>query len=381
MKKNLIALLAVTLLMLTGCGITTNEELYERAQVYLGSNDYERATMLFSQLGEYRDSAEYALYARALLAWQEDDMTLARNGLKALHPFKSTGRYLAYLDAMDAAKAGDTARALEGFQNLGTFGDSAQQATLMQNRLRKEQAEAEENGDDDSPSDAPTQTQPDDNPQDDTPDAILTPLLDAQELAQKLKELAGDALSADYELACDAYAAGDYASALKQFSALGNTLDAPAWATVCREVIYRLAERDYPTATLENADALMAQYTAVAGYQQSDERMLDLETRFGVLLALIDQADQSPYLLYSPDQTAQPVLCRVITLNHDCAILQATVDETADVTSLFSSTEEADAETNGETPDVSAEPLPEYSVSLDALTLTEGSGTQEDPFR
>ncbi len=146
MKKGLMALVvAAVMLLLTGCGIaSSNQELYERAQLYLGGNDYEAAAALFMQLGEYGDSADYALYAKSLLAWQDGDLTLARHGLEALHPFKSTGRYLAYLDALDAEHAGNMADALARYEALGTFGDSPTRAQVVRERMKEEQAEAQE---------------------------------------------------------------------------------------------------------------------------------------------------------------------------------------------------------------------------------------------
>ncbi len=164
MKKGLMALVvAAVMLLLTGCGIaSSNQELYERAQLYLGGNDYEAAAALFMQLGEYGDSADYALYAKSLLAWQDGDLTLARHGLEALHPFKSTGRYLAYLDALDAERAGNTADALAQYEALGTFGDSPTRAQVIRERLKEEQAEAQELAeaqeqldDEDAPEDIP----------------------------------------------------------------------------------------------------------------------------------------------------------------------------------------------------------------------------------
>ncbi len=178
MKKGLMALLAAAVLLtLTGCGIaSSNQELYERAQLYLGGNDYQAASALFTQLGEYQDSADYALYAKSLLAWQDGDLTLARHGLEALHPFKSTGRYLAYLDALDAEKAGNTADALARFEDLGTFGDSPTRAQILRERLKEEQREAEEKMEAEK---APEDAQPLDT--EDTPDAGETPVTEATE--------------------------------------------------------------------------------------------------------------------------------------------------------------------------------------------------------
>lgn len=212
MKKGLMALaLALVMLMLTGCGIaSSNQELYERAQLYLGGNDYEAAAALFMQLGEFGDSADYALYAKSLLAWQDGDLTLARHGLEALHPFKSTGRYLAYLDALDAEHAGDTADALARYEALGTFGDSPTRAQILREKLKEEQAEeapdpeneerAETNGDpeDEEAPESEATILPEELPEateaplsTETPaESTLSPLLQGQKLRNQLSILA-----------------------------------------------------------------------------------------------------------------------------------------------------------------------------------------------
>ena len=59
MKKILLLLLPA--LLLGGC-TASNESYYEHAQLMMGYGDHAAAAELFTQLGEYRDSGEYALY-------------------------------------------------------------------------------------------------------------------------------------------------------------------------------------------------------------------------------------------------------------------------------------------------------------------------------
>ena len=69
MKKALTLLAVLCIAMTaTACVYRSNQHYYERAQLYLGSGDAEYAAELFAQLGEYGDSAEYALYAAGIAA-------------------------------------------------------------------------------------------------------------------------------------------------------------------------------------------------------------------------------------------------------------------------------------------------------------------------
>lgn len=159
-RKKLLAvalLLAAMTVFLTGCGMSASaQELYEHAHFCLGAGEYAAAQTYFAQLGEYLDAADCALYAGALQAWQDGDTDLARRTLKSLHPFKSSGRYLTYLDAMDAEKEGDLQEAFTLYESLGTFGDSAEAARGLRTRLlRQEALDDQESPDDQESLDAP----------------------------------------------------------------------------------------------------------------------------------------------------------------------------------------------------------------------------------
>ena len=111
-KLSILAVLLCMALTLTSCGSRDIGEYYEAAQLYLGCKDYAYAAELFEQLGEYADSADYALYARALQAIEEENFALARANFEAVNPFKSSGRYLMYLDARDEEADGKLEDAL-----------------------------------------------------------------------------------------------------------------------------------------------------------------------------------------------------------------------------------------------------------------------------
>ena len=134
-KLPLLALLLCMALMVTGCVRSDIGEYYESAQLYLGCGDYEYAAELFAQLGEYDDAAEYALYASALQAIKEERYDLARANLEAVNPFKSSGRYLMYLDALDAEADGKREQALALYEKLGTFADAVKQAERLRTEI------------------------------------------------------------------------------------------------------------------------------------------------------------------------------------------------------------------------------------------------------
>ena len=137
-KLSLMAGLICLCLTLTACSTPEMGEYYHSAQLYLGNGAYEYAAELFAQLGEYEDAADYALYARALQAIDEKAYALARANLEAIDPFKSSGRYLMYLDAIAAEEEGDLEKALSLYETLGTFADSH----LAAERLKQEIPEA-----------------------------------------------------------------------------------------------------------------------------------------------------------------------------------------------------------------------------------------------
>lgn len=137
MKKRLLMLagLLALALTLTACASQENQAYYETAQLYLGCGDYDDAAELFAQLGEYEDSAEYALYSRALQALAEEDFALARANLEAVNPFKSSGRYLMLLDAISAEENGDPETALALYGKLGTFADAHKDVQRLQTEI------------------------------------------------------------------------------------------------------------------------------------------------------------------------------------------------------------------------------------------------------
>jgi hypothetical protein len=140
LMKRILPLLTLICLGLTttGCTRPGEADYYEDAHFYLGAQEYESAAALFEQLGEYRDSADYALYCRALQAIVDEEYDLARATLTVIAPFKSSERRLAWLDALALEEDGRLEEALAAYEALGAFANAHRDAE----RLRKAIPEA-----------------------------------------------------------------------------------------------------------------------------------------------------------------------------------------------------------------------------------------------
>ncbi len=268
MKK--LTLLAMTLCMaltLTACANSDIGEYYQTAQLYLGCGDYDYAAELFSQLGEYKDSTEYSLYARGLQALDEEDYDLARANMEAVAPFKSSERYLIYLDALAAEEEEKLEDALALYQQLGSFAD----AHLAVERLEKaipeaavkegrslmakgEYAKARE----------------------------LFLSLDGYGSSKTLAENCAAAMNkAAYTQADELFDAGDLQGAMMAFTALGDTLDAKKRAADCLAAIHAELDARYAAVTLADAPALMEAYAALGEDEIAKARLDEIAARFG----------------------------------------------------------------------------------------------------
>lgn len=436
MKKCLSLLLVLSMgLTLAGCACRTNQEYYERAQLLLGSGDCQEASELFSALGEYRDAADYALYAAALCAMQEDEYDLARADLNQVHPFKSSGRYLTYLDALSAEESGDLEQALTLFRSLGSFEDSADEAERIAKAI-PEQAMHEgrslmSRGEYEAAR------------------AIFLSLGDYGQ-ARALVNSCTQAIAKRTYAAADSLAdAGDLLGALSAFTAMGDTLDAPERAQALRDTIIEGLDDRIREATLSTAPTLMTICQALSedpAYQQMYET---LRERFEVSLSLLEDAKSgTPCVmlgaypmgesgLESPlcwdvigvDGAIVTLLCRqvidaspiatstdlLLTDAESAAILQSTLPAAADLASMSDLTCSAtpyavaqgvdgfggtalywlrDMLESGVHPvvgengaltlpaqDMTPGIRPMVRLNLDEYPLTAGSGTPDDPYR
>lgn len=333
-------LAAIMALTMGGC-TASNEAYYERAQLYLGSGDFATAALLFSQLGEYADSADYALYCAGLDAWEDGNISLARANMAQVAPFKSSERYLQLLNAAELEENGSLEEALRLYTGLGSFEDSQERARHLMAVIPERDL------------------------------AHARALMSAQRWEQAitiLENLGGVGNSAEliltcqesiarnaYDQAASLYAQGQYEEALSAFEAMGDTMDARARALMCRGAMFRQLEDEYASATLLTAADLMERYAEMEDYLDSPARLRDLEARYLVNLKLLDSAYARPYVSFGSYPAGEsgveaPLLWRVtaadgaaITLLCEQVIDAMPIASATDLTLTLSPEEEAAA--------------------------------------
>lgn len=306
MKKAL-TLLAVLCLALsaTACVHYSNQDYYEQAQLYLGSGEYAYATDLFHQLGEYRDSADYALYAAALEALSGGDLALARTNLEAVHPFKSSGRYLCYIEALEAEMDGELEAALAIYETLGTFMNSHEAVEKLHTAI---------------PDEAIRQGRALMSKGEYAAARDIFLSLDGYSNSEQLAQNCTAALNkAAYAAADELCESGDHLAAMQAFLALGDALDAADRASQCRAALFQGLKEELEAVTIGSAAALIAAYEAIDDPEAAAQAAA-LTERFGANLQLVEAAEQQPYVLLGEYPMGESglesaLLWRVIALN------------------------------------------------------------------
>lgn len=311
-RKRMVILLALLLtLTLTGC-TASNQHYYEQAQLYLGAGEYDAAEMLFSQLGEYADAADYTLYCAGLTALDEGDLELARRNFELVLPFKSSDRYLTYIDALTLEAEGQLDAALTLWEELGTFENSHAHAALLREAIPSEEiAHAEALMAAGRYEQAKT---------------ILETLDGYADSADLIDECDAALLRAAYDHAEMLYAGGLFEQALSAFEALGDSLDAAQRARDCRAAMYEALEAAFPRASMATAPELIDGYTEMEDYADSEERLTELLSRYGVNLSLVSNADGLPWVVFGQYPTEEtgapaPLTWRLVALDGATATL------------------------------------------------------------
>lgn len=300
-KMTLAALILCAALLLTACADSDIGDYYQSAQLYLGSGDYEYAADLFVQLGEYEDAAEYALYCRGLQALEDDNYALARANLTAVNPFKSSGRYLMYLDALDLEEKGDLEAALSLYEKLGSFYGCAEDAERLRTAIPeaaiKEGRELMTKGDYAA-----------------ARELFLS--LEGYGASETLAESCENALNKAAWDAAEALAkSGDQLGAMEAFIAMGETLGADKRAEEIRTAILTELDERYAAATLATAPELLEAYAQLPDDETALARSDELNARFGKNLQLLTAPEARVLLGTYPqaeDGEEQPVLWQVL---------------------------------------------------------------------
>ena len=291
MKRILTLLLALGLgVTATACVRRSNQQYYEQAQLYLGSGEPATAAELFSQLGEYRDSADYALYAAALAALDQGDLPLARTNLEAIAPFKSSGRYLTIISALEAEKSGDLETALALYETLGTFHGAHKSAAALRTAIPEEairqgralMAKGEYEA---------------------ARELFLS--LDGYGQSAALAKNCTVALNKiAYSHADELCEAGDHLAAMRAFLSLGDVLDASERVERCRAALADMLQEQSAAPTLSTAADIIALCEAI-GDEEAAEVAAALTARYGVNLQLAAAADSQPYVLLGEYPTGE----------------------------------------------------------------------------
>lgn len=311
-KKGMAILLALLLtLALTGC-TASNQHYYEQAQLYLGSGEFESAAMLFGQLGEYADAADYTLYCAALTALSKGDLELARRNFELVLPFKSSDRYLTYIEALRLENEGQLDKALALWEELGSFENSDARAAMLREAIPSEEmAHAE------ALMAAGHYEQA---------KAILEALNGYGDSARLMEECETALLRAAYDRAEALYAGGQFELAQSAFEALGDHLDAARRALECRAAMYEALEEAFPRASMATAPALIDGYAEMEDYAESEARLEALLNRYAVNLSIVANAHALPWILfgqYPAEETGAPapLLWRLVALDGATATL------------------------------------------------------------
>lgn len=371
-KLSLLAVLLCAALTMTSCATQENRSFYEEAQLYLGCGEYESAAMLFSQLGEYADSAEYTLYAEALQAIDEEKYALARVNLQAVAPFKSSARYLAYLDALEAEAGGDLKAALALYQQLGTFADAHLAAERLETAIPE--AAIKEGR------------------------TLMTKgeYAAAREIFLSLEGYGASAMLAEnctvalnkaaYSAADELCKTGDHRAAMEAFTALGDTLDAAKRASDCLKDIHAELDAQYAAVTLGTAPALMAAYAELGEDATAQARIEELSARYGRNLEVVTAAEEHPHVLLGQYPTAEsgeehPVCWQV--LKADGAVLTLVADtvldasDAAETIALMFSEAEAAAVSEVLLPSVAdLTALTDLTCTATPYALAQGAGSE-----
>ncbi len=430
-KLPLLALLLGLALTLTACTDPDIAGYYQSAQLYLGAGDYDYAAELFSQLGEYEDSADYALYAAALQAIEDEEYALARANLEAIAPFKSSERFLTWLDAAQAEEDGELEEALRLYEQLGSFRDAHLEAERL-NKAIPEAAVKEGRA---------LMTKGDYAA---ARDIFLG--LDGYGASKALADNCTLALQkAEYADAEEKRDAGDLLGAMEAFLAMGDALDAAEQAQSCLAAIHAGLDEQYKAVTLATAPELLKAYETLGEDKTALARIAELNARFGRNLEVITKQEARVLLgsyPYAQSGEEHAVLWRVLkaegstltllseavldasdeanpialTLNETemAAAGEALLPSMADLAGLTDLTCAATAYAKAQgaqqegmplywlrdalesglhpvigangalalpIPGVTAGIRPIITLDLDKITFTAGSGTMEDPFR
>ena len=380
MRRIMAVLLTGTMALCAGGCASSSREAYEFAERCFGLGEYETAVEYFMQLGEYRDSAEYLLYAEALLALEKGDLALAKANLAMIAPFKSAERYLRCIGGLELEKAGEYEAALEVFRQLGTFAGCDKRAERLVGSIPEREKEAcrelMKKGDHKTALEK------------------LKKMEKSTETARLLAECAAAMQKMAYRAACTLYEEGKMQEAMAAFAALGDVMDAPEKLEVCRSELYKSTVE--AAVTLETLPQLMETYAALGDYRDSAERLAEMQSRSrcntsvctGDLIR-IGKDETGAAVTWQVEKVLEDVAWAACEMRGEAAWSAEEMDalaevsySAADVRPMAAVHKRNDKPFRAITPD--ADPDIRRAVALIDLTgapLTDGDGSETAPYR
>lgn len=137
-KSILLIVLALLLVLLTGCATQTEtEKAYLAAQELLMQAQYPQAAEAFDKLGSYSDASLNALYSKALAAGEAGEYDDAIASLTALGSFKDASLQVTYYSARQLESMGVSSAesAANLYESIALFRDSKARAAACRELL------------------------------------------------------------------------------------------------------------------------------------------------------------------------------------------------------------------------------------------------------
>ena len=141
LRKNIIIASFIVVLVISVCGIATKVVIpdirYKEAKGLLSTGGYDKAVMIFTNLGDYKDAQELKLqvqYAKAeafLLNKEYENAIFAFEALSGYSDAEERAINVPYIQAEDMLAEGNLDGAIEAFQALGEYSDAEDRANKL----------------------------------------------------------------------------------------------------------------------------------------------------------------------------------------------------------------------------------------------------------
>ena len=136
----------LTALALTGCG-KSEEKQYESAQELIEQGNFQEATEVLEDLGDYEEASLELQYSQAALALESGDYEGARQAFEALGNFQDSAALAVYAEASRLEAEGEALAAAGRFAEIPDTRDAASRAEGIRQQVYRQATEALDAGD------------------------------------------------------------------------------------------------------------------------------------------------------------------------------------------------------------------------------------------